>query len=119
MTKVTIVADDSNSSRTTFRAMAREKESIGPTPGAALDALTEQLGDDAGTLVVVQRFQPDVFFSAGQQRRLEELMTKWRAARDAKTHLAPDEQTELEALVDAELDGATQRTAAIVRELGT
>jgi hypothetical protein len=118
MTKVTIVAEDPGSPNTAFRASARERESVGRTPGAALDALTEQLGgSEIGTLVVVQNLRPDQFFTAAQQQRLDELLTLWHAARDSGAMLPAGAQAELEALVDAELDGATGRAAAIVREL--
>jgi hypothetical protein len=58
----------------------------------------------------------DEFFSTEQQRRLQELMSRWRAAREANEELSPAQQAELEALVDAELAGATLRAAALVRD---
>jgi hypothetical protein len=82
-----------------------------------LDGLTLQLQpDEKGTLIVVQHMQPDRYFSRDQQQRLEELMLRWRAARDSRQKLAPEEQAELEALVAAEWQAATQRTAALVPE---
>ena len=118
MTKVTIVAENPGSPHTAFRASARERESVGRTPGAALDALTEQIGrSETGTLIVVQSLQPDQFFTADQQKRLDELLTRWHAAKDAGSPFPAQEQTELEALVEAELAGATGRAAAMVREL--
>ena len=86
----------------------------GKTPGEALDAILDQ--DESATLVVVQRNRPDRFFAAEQQRRLEELMTRWRAARAAGSTLAPHEQEELEGLVDAELRAAGGRAAALADE---
>ena len=56
-------------------------------------------------------YRPDRFFNAEQQRRLAELMARLRAARDRGCMLASDEQTELEALVEAELRGAADRAA--------
>ena len=44
-------------------------------------------------------------------------MARWRKARDAKTCLPPEEQKELEALIEAEVQAAAQRAAALVREL--
>jgi len=118
MTKVTIVADNPGAPNTRFRASARNHESVGATVGAALDALTSQLdASSAGTLIIVQNLHGDEFFTADQQARLESLFTKWRAARDAGRSLPPDEQSELESLVDAELEGAGKRADAMAREL--
>jgi hypothetical protein len=63
--------------------------------------------------------RPDPFFTEEQRRRLEELMTRWRAARDAGLRLAPEDQAELESLVDAELRAATERAAAIGDRIGS
>lgn len=118
MTAVSIMPEKLGTNGTTYRAIAGAAQSIGRTPGEALDALNSQLGNQAsGTLVVVQQLHPDRFFTAQQQERLEMLMTRWREARDAHTALPPEEQTELDSLVEAELQGASQRAAALVREL--
>src|SRR5437016_3277886 len=104
MTRVTILPESPGSPDTKFRAVARQAESVGDTPGAALDALAKQLDEsERGTMIVVQGQQPDRFFTAAQQQRLGELMNRWRAARDAREALPPEQQAELEALVDAEL----------------
>jgi len=79
--------------------------------GEALDALTAQLSeDDTGTLVIVQNQRPDHFFDAVQQQRMAELMEHWRAARDRGETLPTDEQSELEAMVEAELLASKDRT---------
>lgn len=118
MTKVTIVAEELDTPNPRFRASADHKESVGSTPGAALDALTAQLDPaETGTLIVVQNFEGDKFFTHAQQHRLEELLVKWREARDSGKTLASEEQAELEALVDAELDGSARRASAISSEL--
>src|SRR5438552_3661062 len=107
MTKVMITPENPGSPDSRFRATTRGRESIGQTPGAALDALTKQLSEaEAGTLVVVQNMRPDEFFTAAQQKRLGELMAKWRDARDAGRDLDAGEQAELEALVEVELDAS-------------
>ena len=67
-------------------------------------------------LLIIQSFQPDSFFSAIQQARLSERMSLWRAARDRRETLPPDQEAELEALVDAELRAATAQTAALTSE---
>jgi len=118
MTTIAILPESVEANGTIWRAVAGKKESAGKTAGEALDALTTQLGEgETSTLVIVQRLRPDRFFTAEQQQRLEELMSRWRAARAAHLALPPDEQAELEALVEAELQGATRRAEAVLREL--
>jgi hypothetical protein len=118
MTKVTIVAESPGSPDTTFRACAGDHQSVGRTAGAALDELTRQLGhDEGGTLIVVQSFRPDEFFSSEQRARLQELLGSWRAARSAGRPMSPDERAELERLVDEELDASARRSEAMAREL--
>jgi hypothetical protein len=65
----------------------------------------------------IHPLRPDRFFTAEQQRRLSELLQRWRTARDQHTTLPPEERAELEALVEAELRGATDRAAAIIQGL--
>src|SRR5262249_23072251 len=84
-------------------------QSLGATAGHALDALTAQLGGPAETtLIVVQPMQPDTWFTAQQRQRLEELMARWRAARDSGTCLPPDEQAGLESPRAAALPGGAR-----------
>lgn len=106
MTTVTIIPDPSAAS---YRASAGPHQSTGRTPGEALDALNAQLTSNGEQ--VVRQFQPDEFFTADQCRRLDELMTRWRAARDAGVAMPDAERAELDALIDAELDAATLRAA--------
>jgi hypothetical protein len=73
-------------------------------------------GPEQTTLVVVQPMRPDELFTAEQQQRLAELMARWRAARDAGASLPPQEQAELDALVEAELRAATERSASLAGE---
>lgn len=118
MTTVTIVPDVPGSPTTQYRAVAGSVQAVGKTAGQALDALTSQLdAAEAGTLVVVQHTRPDRFFTAEQQQRLEELMARWRAARDAGTALSPEDQAELEGLIDAELRAAAERARALLQGL--
>src|SRR5262245_5774425 len=99
MITIAIVPETPGSPTTRYRAVAGQRYSVGQTAGQALDALTSQMGDaDAGTIIVVQRARPDALFDATQQQRLEDLMARWRAARDAGTSLPPAEQAELERL---------------------
>jgi hypothetical protein len=78
-----------------------------------LDALTSQLTDDeGGTLVIVQNRKGDRFFSAAQQERLAELMSRRETG-----ITSAEEEKELEGLVEAELDGARGRAEALLNEL--
>lgn len=117
MTKVAIVPEPTPTGETAYRAIAGAWNSVGKTAGQALDALTALLPkDEAGTVLVVQHQFPDRFFTARQQGRLRTLMTRWRAARDAGKALPPAEQAELDALSEAELRAATERTNALLKE---
>lgn len=119
MTTIAILPESGAGNETIWRAVAGEKESTGRTAGEALDAMTGQLNEsEISTLVIVQRLQPDRFFTAEQRQRLERLMAQWRDARDRSDHLSPTDQSDLDALVEAELDAATRRAEAVVQELG-
>lgn len=118
MTKVAILPVPTEKGSVSYCAVAGDKQSHGKTAGEALDALTAQLSEDeAGTLVIVQSLRPDRFFNAAQQQRLAELMGRWRAARDKGETLPVDEQSELEALMQAELRATADRVAALADEL--
>jgi hypothetical protein len=45
-----------------------------------------------------------------------ELMSLWRLARDQGKALPPDQQAELNTLVEAELEAATARTTALIQQ---
>jgi hypothetical protein len=101
-----------------YRAVTGAKQSVGKTVGEALDTLTAQLDEaERGTLVVVQSFRPDSFFTAAQQQRLAELWARWQAARAAGATLAPEEQAELDDLVQAEVQASAERARALLRGL--
>lgn len=118
MTTIAIIPDDPQATPARFRAVAGDLQSVGATAGQALDALTAQLiGPQETTLVVMQSMQPDAFFTAAQRQRLAELVERWRSARAAGTQLPAEEQAELDALVEAELRAATERSAALTRTL--
>ncbi|MFQ4146012.1 hypothetical protein [Chlorogloeopsis sp. ULAP02] len=117
MTTVSILPiSDANGERI-YRAIAGDKQSTGRTAGEALDALTAQLeGDEFNALLVIQNFCPDWFFSVEQQKRLSELMNLWRSARDQGQTLPPEQQIELDSLVEVELKAATARTAILLQQ---
>lgn len=63
-------------------------------------------------LVAEQSHKADQFFNATQQERLTELMKLRHAG-----NLSTGEESELESLIEEELDGARQRTEALLDEL--
>jgi putative transcriptional regulator len=97
----------------TYRAIHRNGQAAGATPSAALDALEDLLPDDAGTLVILQKFKPDVHFGTEQQARLAELMGQLQAARAQGYDLAPQTIAELEALINLELQSTVLRSEAM------
>jgi hypothetical protein len=118
MTTVAILPTSDANGERIYQAIAGDKQSLGKTAGEALDALTAQLdSDEFSTLMVIQSFRADWFFSAAQQQRLSELMDLWRATRDRGETLPLEQQTELDSLVEVELKAATARSAALVQQL--
>lgn len=119
MTKVAIFPVPNERGSCSYRAIAGERHAQGKTAGEALDALTAPLpADEVSTLIIVQNLRPDNLFTAAQQQRLESLMSRWRSARDQGADLSPEEEAELQALVDAELQAATGRAAKLAETLG-
>jgi hypothetical protein len=93
-----------------YRAASGDRQSTGKTAGAALDALTAQMEtQEIEGFLLLQNHQPDLFFTAQQQQRLTELMSQWRTARDVGDSFPPDLQSELDALIEAELDATAAR----------
>jgi len=116
MTTVSILPISSLNGEKSYRAIAGDKEWIGKTAGQALDGLTTQMGTtEFSALLIIQSFLPDAFFSAEQQRRLSELMTRWRTARDRGEIFPAEQQAELDTLVDIELKAATDRTITLMQ----
>lgn len=118
MTSVAILPDGTPQNGSRCLAVAGPFHSEGRTAGEALDALTAQLDESqTGTLVIVQSFRGDSEFATADQERLAGLMSKWRQARDAGVALPSDEQRELEALVQAELEAAGRRAELLRQNL--
>jgi hypothetical protein len=77
--------------------------------GEALDALAAEWGDDLQeAAVLIQRFEPDRYFTQAQHDRMQDLLAR-------RATLTPQERGELEALIDAELDATIARTDPLVR----
>lgn len=119
MQNVAIFPIPGNDGTQHYRAVTQSGQTEGRTAGEALDAIASQLPlDDSGTMVLIQPFRPDAFFSQSQMTRLQELMSSWRAARDgAAPELTTEEQAELQSLVEAELRAASNRAAQMLAEV--
>ena len=122
ITAIEIIREQQDAQQTVYRAIKGDQQATSTTPGRALDTLERMLAvqgkeEDEGTLIIVQRFRPDAFFTAEQQTRLQELMSHFHAARDTGQDLSPAEKQELEQLVDAEWQAAIERGAAILRQI--
>ena len=77
--------------------------------GEALDALTAEWGDSVQeTVVLIQRFEPDQYFTQAQYDRMQTLLAR-------RSALTPEERAELDALIDAEVDATVTRTERQVR----
>ncbi|KAF3978663.1 MAG: hypothetical protein HFP77_00730 [Methylococcales symbiont of Iophon sp. n. MRB-2018] len=118
MTKVAISPVQAVNGHISFNAIAGKIHTKGKTAGEALDALNEQLGDDEkGTLIIVQNYRPDCFFDATQQKRLGELMARWRVAKDNRTEFSIEKQEELDSLVELELLASADRAKKLNGEV--
>ena len=112
MTAISIQSEKTDEDTHRFRAIAGSRESVGRTPGEALDALNAQLGDsESGSLIIVQQFQSDPYFSEEQYLRM-------RALLDNQRELTEAEQRELEQIVKDELMASAHRADAIASALG-
>jgi hypothetical protein len=119
MTTIAIFPVPSDEGVVSFCAVAGDRRGVGKTAGQALDAVAAALSSDQpGPLVVVRREASDDLFTDQQQQRLQELMRRWRSARDSGTKLPPEEQAELNTLVDSELRAAGERAKRIARSVG-
>jgi hypothetical protein len=101
----------------TFHAVADSGQSEGRTAGEALDRLG-LIPNQGGTVVLIQPFRPDDIFNQELRVRLEDLMSRWRSARDGGKPLTSAEQSELQTLIDAELLAATVRSKQIIQRSG-
>jgi hypothetical protein len=119
MSTIEIIQEQANVENSVYRARCRDWQAVGASPGAALDALERLVAasheDGSGTVVIVQRFRPDAFFTKQKQARLQELMERFQAALADGEELAAEERKELEALVDAEWQAAIDRADEILK----
>jgi hypothetical protein len=101
-----------------YRAVMGSQQSTGKTAGEALDALTVQMGStEVNGFLLLPNFQPDQFFTVHQQQRLIELMNNWRVVRDRGEELPPEQQAELDKLIEAELYATAERAKSIITQV--
>jgi hypothetical protein len=118
MTKIAILPIRNEKGGILYHAIAGNKQSEGKTAGEALDVLTQQLPEEeTNTVVIIQSQRADNFFTTEQMKRLCELMEQWRISCENGGNLPKDQQSELEALVEAELKASGNRISKIADEL--
>jgi hypothetical protein len=118
MTRVSVYHEEMDPGSMPYRAVSGRSQAMGRTAGEALDALASQLPQEAAeTLVIVRNMKPDRYFSAEQCRRLGSLMASRNAAIAGSSRLTMAEEAELEHLVDAEVQAATERARALFHDL--
>lgn len=94
-----------------FHAVCGKRHAEGRTAGAALDALTQQIGDqETPAMILVQTMKPDVHFNATQQARLLEILEKRRNASQS------DLMDDAVAAVDEELEATIGRARVLMRK---
>ncbi len=60
--------------------------------------------------ILIQRFAPDAYFTQAQYDRMQELLAR-------RAILTDEENDELDALIDTELDATVSRTDALVHRM--
>ncbi len=110
MTAIVIRPDDPEAQKPLFRAAYGNRQAVGNTMGEALDALDAQEVLPVSAAVLIRRFGPDEFFTQAQHDRMKALV-------DRRANLTPDEQQELETLIDVELDASVFRTEKLLSSL--
>jgi len=119
MAALEILQEIEQAGRTRYRARWGNRQVAAETPGQALDAIYEMGGQgDEGrtTVILLHRCGPDRFFSEREQTRLGELMSAFDDSHQGGALLSAAEETELEAMVEAELRASAERAAALAAE---
>lgn len=100
----TATLTENETSAVRFRAVAGKYQSVGSTPEEALNALLAQEGGVIdSSAILIQRFVPDAYFTQAQFDRMQELLARQK-------DLTEQENSELDDLIDAELEATIQRT---------
>jgi len=120
MTTIEIVSEVS-AEQTIYRAICGVQQATGATPGQALDMLerdlaTQGMGENGETVIIVQRFRFDNFFTAPHQSSLRELMDQFHQANAVGEAFPQAQKEELEKLVDSELKAAIKGSEATLKK---
>lgn len=118
MTAIQILQEAPRRGKLRYKAIFGRYHAAGATPGAALDALENDLPAEAGTVVILQKFKPDRYFDEQQQARLADLMKRLQASKRQGHALSPDEMVELEALIELELRATALRAEDVAAQIG-
>lgn len=118
MTAIVIRPDNPEAGNPLFRAAYGNRqavgrtmgEAVGRTMGEALDALAAQEVLPVSAAVLIRRFGPDEFFTQAQHDRMQALVNR-------RANMTPEEEQELETLIDAELDASVSRTEKLLSSL--
>jgi hypothetical protein len=109
MTQLSVLIDTDEVSPARFRAISGPHQSVGRTPGEALDALLAQEGEPIeASAILIQRFAPDAYFTQPDYDRMQELLAR-------RASLSATENDELDTLIDRELDATVARTDALMQ----
>lgn len=102
-----------------YRATTADRESLGSTPGAALDALAAQLGPvTSERLVVLIEPRGEDSIPPEQRQRLDELKQLYRLASTGRGTMSAADRDEMERLFDAQFAASERRAAALASEPG-
>jgi pyruvate kinase len=114
------ILPDTTTPNSQYRATCGTHQATGQTAGQALDTLEAELATTSTapgeTLVILQRFRPDDLFTAPQQQRLRQLMDQFHTTIAQGASLPSSTQTELESLIEAELEANIQRSQRLLQQ---
>ncbi len=120
MTTITILPEIEQK-KLIYKAICGNQETIGLTPGQALDLMETSLITEGElmdeTLVILQRFRADDLFTKQQQEQLQELMEEFHQSLASETEFSAIKQQELTALAEAELEASIQRGTRIMKKI--
>ncbi|GIK59069.1 MAG: hypothetical protein HND44_11050 [Chloroflexi bacterium] len=119
LTTIEIIHEPHPKKKAIYRAIHGDQQASGKTAGQALDSLEELLAattqqEKEGTIVILQRFRPDEFFSSQQQNRMQALMNRFHDALAVDESLSDEERQELEHLISQEWQAAIARAASFL-----
>jgi hypothetical protein len=119
------IVHETHNQTAVYRAYRGGRQASGVTAGQALDNLETALAQTSAgapehsALIILQRFQPDVFFNEEQRARLQTLVAKRRRYTAEGQPFPAVEEEELTALVKAEWEAAAARAAAVLKQTET